>query len=119
MITLFIEGLEFYAHHGVPDAEQEIGHRYAVDLELDVREKATQSDRVEDTVDYAAVARALIDAAQGTRYRTLERLAAALCDTLFESFASVVEVRMRLAKRLPPAPILAEVAGVEIVRSRS
>ncbi|MCB8933312.1 MAG: dihydroneopterin aldolase [Fimbriimonadaceae bacterium] len=118
MITLFVEGLEFYAHHGVPEAEQAIGHRYAVDLEIDVREKATQTDRVEDTVDYAAVAEALVGHAQEHRYRTLERLAAGLCDTLFETFEAIVEVRMRLAKRLPPAPIIAEVAGVEIVRSR-
>lgn len=118
MITLFVEGLEFYAHHGVPDAEQAVGHRYAVDLELDVREKATLTDRIEDTVDYAAVASTLVDHAQGHQYRTLERLASAICDALFTQFSSVVEIRMRLAKRLPPAAIIAEVAGVEIVRSR-
>src|ERR1700736_2844209 len=31
-----LRGIQFYGYHGVPDAEQETGHRYEVDLVLEV-----------------------------------------------------------------------------------
>src|SRR5262245_5182026 len=34
MDTIFIEALEFYGYHGLFDSEQDIGHRYVVDVEL-------------------------------------------------------------------------------------
>ena len=53
-VTVEISGLSLYTHHGVSEAEREIGQRLVIDLRLDVGETdATVTDSIEDTVDYA------------------------------------------------------------------
>jgi dihydroneopterin aldolase len=116
--TLFVTGLEFYAYHGVPAEEREIGHRYRLDLEMKVECRATETDRVEDTVDYGAVAARLVELGTGARWQTVEKVASLMLDDLFARYPAIVSARLRLAKRLPPAPVVAEEAGVEISRSR-
>ena len=55
-VTIEITGLSLYTHHGVSEAEREVGQRLVLDLRLDVGETdATVTDRIEDTVDYAEV----------------------------------------------------------------
>ena len=118
-VTVFVRGLEFYGFHGVPAEERVIGHRYVVDLDFAVSTAATETDRVEDSVDYGAAAQRVVRLGQSERFSTVERLARVLADDLLEAFPAVVSVRIRVAKKLPPAPVIAELAGVELVRSRS
>src|SRR6202049_2974245 len=78
-VTIEITGLSLYTHHGVSEAEREIGQRLLLDLRLDVGETdATVTDRVEDTVDYAEVCQLVALVAQQRSYRTLERLCSAI-----------------------------------------
>lgn len=117
-VIVFVTGLEFYAYHGVPDAEQAIGHRYRLDLEMKVVCGATESDRVEETVDYGEVSALLVRTATGQQVRTVERLANLMLDELFARFPSINSARIRLAKRLPPAPLIVDELGVQIIRDR-
>ena len=51
-----LHGLSIYTHHGVSDAEQEIGQRLEFDISFDVPDcDAMFTDRIEDTVDYGQV----------------------------------------------------------------
>ena len=51
-----LRGLSVYTHHGVSEAEQEVGQRLEFDISFDVPDcDAVLTDRLEDTVDYAAV----------------------------------------------------------------
>jgi 7,8-dihydroneopterin aldolase/epimerase/oxygenase len=118
MFKVFVEGLELYAYHGVPNEEQTIGHRYIVDLEMEVAGEADRTDRVEHTVDYAAVAQLVLETAQQTRYRTVEKLARETAERILQRFDRVLEVRVRLAKRLPPAPVIVDEVGVEMTLRR-
>jgi 7,8-dihydroneopterin aldolase/epimerase/oxygenase len=55
-VTIEITGLSLYTHHGVSEAEREVGQRLVLDLRLDVGETdATATDALEDTIDYAEV----------------------------------------------------------------
>ena len=82
-VTIEISGLSLYTHHGVSDAEQEIGQRLVLDLRLEVGAcDATLTDRVEDTIDYGEVCQLVALLAQQRSYRTLERLTAAIADRL-------------------------------------
>ena len=119
MLTLFVRGLEFYAYHGVPSEERVIGHRYIVDLELDVKSSAEFSDDISDTVDYAAVAQTVLEVGTSRQFKTIERLAQAMAESLLERFSKIDRVHVTLAKLLPPAPFIAEEAGVELELSRS
>lgn len=119
MFTVFVEQLEFYAFHGVPDEEQKIGHRYAVSVALEVEGQAHESDSVSDTVDYGEVCRLLVDTATKTQTRTLERLGTQMCEEILREFSRVTDVNLRIWKPNPPTPFVVEKAGVEIFRSRN
>ncbi len=71
-----LRGLSIYTHHGVSEAEQEVGQRLEFDISFDVPDcDAVLTDRLEDTVDYAQVCDIVALAATERSYRTLERLA--------------------------------------------
>lgn len=114
-----IEGIEFYAYHGVPDAEQQVGHRYRVDLTLEVDlRQAGQTDQLEATVDYGAVARLIHHIGTQTQVCLMETLAERMCAEILERFPLVQRVTLQVSKRLPPTGTVVETAGVRITRSR-
>lgn len=118
--TISIKGLEFYAFHGVPDAEQTIGHRYRVDARLSVdTRQAGASDDVADTVNYADVAATLIAVGTGSQFRLLERLANRMTAAIFEHFVQVQAVNLRVSKPLPPMNAIVASVSVEITRQRN
>ena len=89
-----LRGLSIYTHHGVTDAEQEIGQRLVIDVSFDVPDcDAVLTDRLEDTIDYAEVADIVVLAATERSYRTLERLAGVIGERLMERFGSRLGAR--------------------------
>ena len=118
MITLFVTGLEFYAYHGVPAEERVIGHRYVVDIEFKVDSNAEETDDIADSVDYAAVAESIQSAMEELQVKTLEHLAKHCAIRLIKDFPKIAELCLRIAKRLPPAPIIADEVGVELTMTR-
>src|SRR5438445_10733169 len=69
-VTIEITGLSLYTHHGVSEAEREVGQRLVIDLRLDGgHADATVTDAIEDTVDYAEVCQ-LVALAPHQRART-------------------------------------------------
>ena len=116
VVTVEISGLSLYTHHGVTDAEQEVGQRLVLDLRLDVGESdATVTDRVQDTVDYAEVCQLVALVAQQRSYRTLERLCAAIADRLLADF-ELEGVWVKASKPEPPIPLPVEEVSVEVWR---
>ena len=75
MIEIFLQGLEFYGYHGVPDAEREVGHRYRVDLTMQVNSRAEETDDISDSADYAKIGADIVRFGENQQYRTLEKLA--------------------------------------------
>ena len=115
-VVVEITGLSLYTHHGVTEAEREIGQRLVIDLRLEVGEvDATVTDLVEDTVDYAEVCNVVALVAQQRSYKTLERLCTAVADRLLEHFQAE-EVWVKAAKPEPPIPLPVEQVSVEVWR---
>ena len=54
-LTIELEGLELWGHHGVEEDERRDGQRFLFDVWLDVSDAAL-SDRIEEHVDYPQVA---------------------------------------------------------------
>ena len=118
-VEVELRGLSIYTHHGVSDAEQEVGQRLEIDVSFDVPDcDAVLTDRVEDTIDYGAVADIVALAATERSYRTLERLAHVIGERLMERYGCET-VRVRAAKPEPPLPLSIEEVAVEVVRSRA
>lgn len=116
---IVVQGIEFYAYHGVPDAEQAIGHRYRVDLTayLDLR-LAGRTDDLSHTVSYGDLARLIVQIGTTHQVRLLETLAERMCEAILERFPTIQRVELFVAKRLPPTGTITELAGVKIVRAR-
>ncbi len=118
-VQVEIRGLSIYTHHGVSDAEQEVGQRLEFDLTFDVPDSdAVLTDRVEDTVDYSQVCDIVALAATEKSYRTLERLCHVVAERLMERF-DCDSVQVRAAKPEPPVPYPVQEAGVEVTLERS
>ena len=116
VVTIEINGLSLYTHHGVTEAEREVGQRLVLDLRLDVGEAdATVTDRVEDTVDYAEVCQLVALVAQQRSYQTLERLCSAIADRLLADF-ELEGVWVKAAKPEPPIPLPVDEVAVEVWR---
>jgi dihydroneopterin aldolase len=116
-VEVELRGLSIYTHHGVTEAEREIGQRLEIDVSFDVPDcDAVLTDRVEDTIDYGDVADIVALAATERSYRTLERLAYVIGERLAERYGCE-SVHVRAAKPEPPLPLAIEQAAVEVVRS--
>ena len=116
VVTIEVSGLSLYTHHGVSEAEYEIGQRLVIDLRLELGDcDATITDRVEDTVDYGEVCQVVALVAQQRSYRTLERLCAAIADRLLDQYDAET-VWVKAAKPEPPIPLPVDEVSVEVFR---
>jgi 7,8-dihydroneopterin aldolase/epimerase/oxygenase len=117
-VEVDLRGISIYTHHGVSDAEQEVGQRLEFDLSFDVPDcDAVLTDRIEDTVDYSEVCDIVALAATERSYRTLERLAQVVGQRLIERYGCDT-VRVRASKPEPPLPLSIQEVGVEVTQER-
>jgi dihydroneopterin aldolase len=118
VFTVFIEGLDIYAYHGVPAEERAIGHRYNIDIELTVDGTADATDEISDTVDYATAAQIAEKLIRHSQYQTVERLATAVAESLLEAFPLIRQATVTIRKPMPPAPFIAAAVGASVVRKQ-
>jgi dihydroneopterin aldolase len=119
VVTVEISGLSVFTHHGVEEAEREVGQRLVFDVSFAVgASDATVTDRVEDTVDYADAAQQVLLVAQERSYRTLERLCSVVADRMIEHYGAEA-VTVRAAKPEPPMPVSVDEVAVEVHRERA
>jgi 7,8-dihydroneopterin aldolase/epimerase/oxygenase len=96
VIVVEVEALEIFGRHGVEDDERERGQTFLYDLRLEVTD-AGKSDRLEDTVNYVAVAEVVKGISDARTFNLLEALAAAVADAIVARFP-VERVRVRVRK---------------------
>src|SRR3954449_12977103 len=103
-VEVEIRGLSIHTHHGVTEAEREVGQRLLLDVSFDVPScDAVLTDRLEDTIDYSEACDITALAATERSYKTLERVAQVIGERLAERFGCE-SVRVRAAKPEPPPP---------------
>jgi 7,8-dihydroneopterin aldolase/epimerase/oxygenase len=118
-VEIQVRGLSIYTHHGVTEAEREVGQRLEIDVSFDVPDcDAVLTDRLEDTVDYAEVCDIVALAATERSYKTLERLGHVIGERLMEGYACE-SVHVRATKPEPPLPLAVSEVTVEVVQERS
>jgi 7,8-dihydroneopterin aldolase/epimerase/oxygenase len=115
-VTIEITGLSLYTHHGVSEAEREVGQRLVVDLRLDVGETdATVTDSIEDTIDYAEVCQLVALVAQQRSHKTLERLCGTIANRLLADY-ELEGVWVKATKPEPPIALSVDEVSVEVWR---
>lgn len=119
MDRVFIEGLDIEAIIGVHEWERTAAQPLVVDVGMAVDASVpARSDAVDETVDYAAVAEAIGELAESSRYQLIETLAEEAAAMILERFGPKVTA-VTVSVRKPRAIPNARNAGVEITRSRA
>lgn len=117
--AVFLEGMRFYAFHGVNAAEQELGQRFIVDVALYANLRpAGRSDDLADTINYSSVYKRVRAVVEGPPRRLIETLAEDVAAMLLAEFSAQ---RVVVTVRKPEAPLrgaMLDAAGVRIVRQR-
>jgi dihydroneopterin aldolase len=115
-VTIELTGLSAFGPHGVTEAERAVGCRIELDLELTVPGcTATETDELDGTVDYGAIAALATGVVRERSFRTIERLGAVIAEEILARF-DVAEVVVRVAKPAPPIPDEIEDVAVTITR---
>ncbi len=114
--TIRIEGIEFYGYHGDLPEERELGQRYCVDVDLSFDcAPAGLSDRIEETIDYAAVAKRIHEIGSTEQFHLLEALAERIAEMILKEFTPD-RVQVHVTKPNPPIPLSIRSVGVTINR---
>jgi dihydroneopterin aldolase len=117
--SIFIEGLVIHAHHGVMEHEAKVGQRFAIDLLLNIDlSDASRSDKLADTVSYAAIVDVASRAFSSRNFKLVEAAAGAVADAVLGEFLQVKSVRITIHKPHAPISAIFNDVGVTIERSR-
>ena len=116
---IILEGMQFYGYHGVNPEERALGQPYLVDLTVEMALLSPgKSDRLEDTVSYTHLYRAVQAVMEGESKNLLEATAHEIAGRVLAEFP-VNSVHVRVKKPRPPVKgSVIEYAAVEIYRSR-
>ncbi|MDD4587952.1 MAG: dihydroneopterin aldolase [Heliobacteriaceae bacterium] len=115
-----IKGMTFYGYHGVRPEEKALGQLFHVDLELMLDlQAAGASDRLEDTIDYAAVFAVVKAVVEGPPFGTIEAVATAVARRVLADFSRIGRVRVGVTKPQAPIPGILQGVTVEILRSQA
>jgi len=113
-----LKGLRVVGTHGALPEERDRAQPFEVDLLLVADlSAAAASDRLADTVDYGAVARAAVRVATEERFTLLEALAERIAQEVGRTQALVTSVTVAVRKLRPPVPVELATAGVRITRA--
>lgn len=114
---ILLEGMRFYAFHGVHAEERALGQRFIVDLimSLDLR-PAGRSDDLEQTVSYSEVYRTVRRIVEGEPRALIEAVAEEIAATILTDFPRVAGIEVTLRK--PEAPIKGAMLDTAAVRIR-
>lgn len=118
MDRIEITGIEAVGHHGVLEHEREFGQRFVVDISLGVDlATAGATDRLEDTVDYAALVERAVALLTGTPVRLLEHLAERIAADCLDD-PRVRDVAVTVHKPAAPVSALVRDVAVRVERHR-
>ena len=113
MGKILLEGLGFYAYHGVHPEERINGQQYELSLTLETDiSKAIQSDSLNDTVDYSHVFQ-IVESEMAIPSNLLEHVAGRIVKRLHLTFSEIVSTEIKITKLQPP--LKGNIAGVSVI----
>ena len=112
-----VKGIKSFGYHGVFESENIEGQDFFVDvsLELDLS-RASVSDDVTDTVNYAEITDLVVEEIVGGRVALIEKLAGRIAARIKSSYSQVSKVTVTVHK--PQAPVAAQVKDISVTISR-
>jgi 7,8-dihydroneopterin aldolase/epimerase/oxygenase len=118
MAIISLEGLEFFAYHGVHEFEKEQGNSFIVDIEVDVDvTEAEKTDELEGTIDYEKLFNVVSDE-MAVRSKLLEHVSSRICNAIFKNWDQIKHVKVRIGKLNPPIGAVCKMSGVTVCRKK-
>ena len=109
-----LRNVRFHAFHGVMPQERRVGGDFLVNLRVGYPlEQAMQSDKVGDTLNYAALYE-VVKTEMMQPSNLLEHVAGRIADAVVKRFPQVTSIDLDLTKQNPPMGADCDGAGVEI-----
>jgi dihydroneopterin aldolase len=116
---IFLEGMRFYAYHGVNPEERVQGQRFVVDVRIGIDLRlAGEADDLALTVNYSAVYNRVRAIVEGPPRALIEAVAEEIASAILSEFvAEIVTVTVRKPEVAIRGAIL-DAAGVTVTRRR-
>ncbi len=113
-----LEGLEFHAYHGVYPHERSSGNKFEVDVtvETEFQEAAFQDD-LSGTINYEDLY-TLVKNEMDKPSKLLETVGHAIAENILKSFASAINVEVKISKFNPPIGGVCKKASVVVYRHK-
>ncbi|MFT6855735.1 MAG: dihydroneopterin aldolase [Cyclobacteriaceae bacterium] len=109
-----LEGMIFFAYHGVSDEEQQIGNRYTVNVTITTDFlAAAKVDSIAGTIDYEKIY-IIVNQIMQENTRLLESLAFRIAEKLKATFGQAEKVLVSVSKHNPPIKGNCDLATVEL-----
>jgi dihydroneopterin aldolase len=116
--AIVITGIAAAGRHGVFDHERATGQRFLADLTLEINLSAAgRTDDLDETVDYGAIADAVVEVLAGPPFALIEAVAEAIASRVLEDWPQVDAVEVTVHK--PDAPIAQAFTDVAVRIRRS
>jgi dihydroneopterin aldolase len=108
-----MRAIQAQGRHGVGDDERSLSQPFEVDVAVAADlSAAAASDRLEDTVDYAALQTLVMTRVRGDSFHLIESLAAGIGQAILDRWPVVTEVEV--AVRKPEASLPGPSGGAEV-----
>ena len=118
MAIISLEGLEFFAYHGVHDFEKEQGNSFIVDVEVEIDvSEAEKTDELSGTIDYEQLFN-VVSSEMDIRSKLLEHVSSRICDSVLKKWEQIQQVKVRIGKMNPPIGAVCKMSGVTVTRSK-
>ena len=112
-----IKGIKSFGYHGVLESEKVTGQDFYVDVVLEVDlSRASVSDDVADTINYAEVTDLVVREITGTPVSLIEKLAGNIADRIKATYPQAATVSVTVHK--PQAPVNAQVKDISVTINR-
>ena len=116
--TLILQGIQFSGHCGVSLDERNKPQPILVDLEVDcANDKSTETDRIQDTIDYAEIVNRVIEIGTQHHFCLVEAFAERITQTLLDEFP-ILALKIWLRKTHPPLTATIDSVGIRLSRVR-
>ena len=112
-----IKGIKSFGYHGVFESENITGQDFYVDVVLELElTRASVSDDVSDTVNYAEITDLVVEEITGERVALIEKLAGRIAERIRSSYLQITSVSVTVHK--PQAPVNAQVQDISVTIKR-
>ena len=112
-----IQGIKSFGYHGVLESENVTGQDFYVDVTLEVDlTRASVTDDVSDTINYAEVTDLVVNEITGDRVSLIEKLAGNIADRIKVNYPQAATVSVTVHK--PQAPVNAQVKDISVTINR-